>query len=267
VTTPYPLRTALDSIQKKMLIDFEGVTREINHKGLRGREREAMIVARYLEQYLPAQVRPVHGAEIVDSEGSRSPECDIVVQDIGTPPLHQGDATAIIPVEWAHGVIEAKSTLSLGELRDSQGKIARVKGLKKLKYAQYPSDIELSIVAYGQRFTHFPMWGAVFAYSGSPLPNLAKELRRLQAGLPMDRWVDMVIVLDAGLLLYRRRSDGIVLFRPEPDSVLCAVGSGNALMPATLAIQDAFGGVWMPQAKLGAYLGPEAWGEILSVEE
>jgi hypothetical protein len=44
VATPAPLRTALNSIQQKMLIDFEGVTGEISHEGMRGREREAMIV-------------------------------------------------------------------------------------------------------------------------------------------------------------------------------------------------------------------------------
>lgn len=265
--TPTPLRTALDSIQQKMLIDFQGATREINHNGLRGREREAMIIHRYLELYLPAKVNPVHGAEIVDSEGSRSPECDVVVQDTGTPPLHQGDATAIIPVEWAHGVVEAKSSLDLGELRDSVGKISRIKNLRKLTYAQYPSDIEWGIQAYGRRYTHFPMYGAVFAYAGSPLPNLARELRRIQADLPLERWVDLVIVLNAGLLMYRRSSDGAMLVRPEPGSVLCAVESSNPLLPATLALQESFSAVWMPPAKLGAYLGSEAWGQIITADE
>ena len=263
--TTTPLRTALEDIQRMMLIKFNGITSEIEHKGLRGRAREAMIIRDYLGAYLPAKVRPVQSAEIVDSEGGRSPECDIVIQDMSTPPLHQSDATAIIPVEWAHGIIEAKSTLSLPELRDSQAKIAKAKGLKKLTYVKQSGDIEWGIDAYGRRFNHFPMHGAVFSYSSkSPLPNLARELNKLQADLPMELWVDMVIVLDRGLLMYRR-PDGTMLIRPEPQSALCAIKSSNPLMPATLAIQDVFSGVWMPQTKLGAYLGSEPWGEIISI--
>ncbi len=108
----FPLRENLAAIQAKMQTDFDHATSTIKHHGAKGREREALAVKSYLSTYLPATVAVVHGAEILDSEGNRSAECDIVIEDASTPPLFLSDTFQIIPVEWAYGVIEVKSNLN-----------------------------------------------------------------------------------------------------------------------------------------------------------
>src|SRR2546430_3804750 len=145
----FPLRASLAGLQEKMLIDFSAITAQIEHRGAKGREREALIAQEYLQHYLPRPLEVVHGAEILDSEGKRSAECDLVVQSAATPPLLVGKSFHLVPVEWAYGVVEVKSRLDGCELRDAQAKIARTKALRKLTYLSQTGDIQWSINAYG----------------------------------------------------------------------------------------------------------------------
>jgi Cu/Ag efflux pump CusA len=83
--SPYPLRTYLGSVQENMLNDFRYATAQIEHRPSKGREREAMVVSKFLNWYLPSKVKAINGAEILDSVGGRSRETDIVIQDASTP--------------------------------------------------------------------------------------------------------------------------------------------------------------------------------------
>ena len=131
----------------------------------------------FLKRYLPGTVNAVHGAEIVDSLGARSSECDIVVQDPSTPPLYISDTFQIVPVEWAHGVIEVKSRLDATSLKDSWEKIVRAKSLQKLTYAAPTGDLQTSMTAYGKRYDYFPMYGLVFAYTSTSLTGRSSRHR------------------------------------------------------------------------------------------
>jgi hypothetical protein len=157
-----------------MLVDFHETTAQIEHRGAKGHEREALIARGYIQHYVPRTLEVVHGAEIVDSEGNRSAESDLVVQSAATPPLMLGDAFHLVPVEWAYGVIEVKSGLDTAQLSDAQTKIARAKRLRKLTYVEPGGDIRWTMPAYGATYDHFPMYGLVFAFSGGGLDGLCK---------------------------------------------------------------------------------------------
>jgi hypothetical protein len=259
----FPLRASLTGLQEKMLIDFSAISAQIEHHGAKGHEREALIAQEYLQRYLPRPLEVVHGAEILDSLGNRSAECDLVVQSAATPPLLVGKSFHLIPVEWAYGMVEVKSRLDRAELRDARIKISRVKALRKLTYLTQTGDIQWGINAYGQRFDHFPMYGLVFAYTAMSLEELCNELWALQRDEPMERWVDAVIVLDQGMLLYRNVQGGSAI-RPEPGCTLTAIRCETTLVPATLAVQTAFAAVWERPARLGPYMGPDPWGETVA---
>ncbi len=260
----FPLRGVMQSIQRKMIADFSDATAEIAHRGAKGREREALILKSYLDGYLPKSVRIVHGAEIVDAAGNRSAETDLVVVDPTTPPLYQGETFQLIPAEWAYGIIEVKSRLDTRELRDAQTKVARAKALEKSTYIPQTGDIRWTTTAYGSQFDYFPMYGMVFAYTSIELREIGAALIDSQREVPIDKWVDSVVVLDRGVLLYSDAS-GALADRPSPGGQLCAITSQEALVPATLAIQSAFTGAWMPRAKLAPYFGPEKWGGSIEV--
>lgn len=183
-SSPYPLRAYLESIQANMVTDFEYATAQIRHRASKGREREAMVVRKFLERYLPFKVRAVHGAEILDSVGGRSLETDIVIEDVNTPPLYAGESFRLIPVEWAHGVIEVKSKLTGPELAKAQKNIARAKALRKLTYVPQSGDIRWGLDAYGTRFEYFPMYGAIIAFESIGLQRLASQLLSFSASRP-----------------------------------------------------------------------------------
>jgi len=260
MTSDFPLRESLIGLQATMLTKFKDVTANIEHRGAKGREREALIARDYLRHYFPATVNLVHDAEILDSEGSRSAECDIVIEDISTPPLYSTETFRIIPAEWAYGVIEVKSNLNSAELKDAQKKVARAKALKKLTYVPQTGDIVWNWHAYGNTYTHFPMFGMVLAYTSKNLKELCTELWELQRDVPIEHWVDVVAVLDRGLLLYANE-DGR-LNRPVPGCSLQIISSDVTLVPLTLVIQNAFAEVKMTQARLAPYIDPESWGNV-----
>lgn len=245
-----------------MLTDFEYATAQIHHRASKGREREVLVVKKFLDRYLPSKAQAIHGAEILDSTGNRSFESDIVIQDPNTPPLYAGESFRLIPAEWALGIIEVKSKLDGPELVKAQQNISHAKALRKATYIPQGGDITWGLNAYGQRFEYFPMYGVIFAYKSIGLQRLASKLMSLQDGIPIERWVDIVVVLDKGLLLYsdptnRTRAGSV---RPSPGCELRPVFSEHPLVPATLAIQTAFNAVFHRDASLGPYLGPEPWG-------
>ncbi len=265
MATDFPLRASLNGLREKMLVDFREVTSQIEHRGAKGHEREALIAKGYLQHYVPRTLEVIQGAEILDSEGNRSAECDLVVQSAATPPLMIGEAFHLVPVEWAYGVIEVKSHLDSTQLADAQAKIARAKALRKLTYVEQTGDVQWSMPAYGETFDHFPMYGMVFAYSASGLAGLCAKLWDLQQEVPMSQWIDAVIVIDQGLLLYSDASGGGWAVRPERGAYMQAIQSDNALVAATLVLQNAFGSVFERPARLGPYMGSEPWGEIVGI--
>ena len=99
MVSDFPLRASLNGLREKMLVDFREVTAQIEHRGARGHEREALIAREYLQDYVPRTLDIVHGAEIVDTDGNGPAECDLVVQSAATPPLMLGEAFYLVPVK------------------------------------------------------------------------------------------------------------------------------------------------------------------------
>jgi hypothetical protein len=245
-----------------MLVQFEEVNKQVDHRGAKGREREAQLAQSYLQHYLPRNLELVHGAEILDSEGSRSSECDLVIQSNRTPPLMVGNDFHLIPVEWAYGLIEVKSNLTRDELADAQAKIARAKRLKKVAFHPQTGDVIMTVQRYGSKYEFFPLYGMIFAYTSGKLETLAAELWSTQSSLPMSEWVDATVVLDRGLLMYFDPARGY-LFHPHPGCQLHAVASEEALLPATLCLVNAMSSVFERPATLGPYIGDSPWGSPL----
>lgn len=76
---PVNLDDMLTSISKRMLIDFNDITSQIEHRGLKGQARE-VIVREFLSKYLPKQLGIARG-EIISSNGEVSREQDIIIYD------------------------------------------------------------------------------------------------------------------------------------------------------------------------------------------
>ena len=53
MTSNFPLRASLNGLRDKMLVDFGEVTAQIEHRGAKGHEREALIARGYLRHDVP----------------------------------------------------------------------------------------------------------------------------------------------------------------------------------------------------------------------
>lgn len=176
------LNRIFDGIGKQMLLDFEQIQSQVKHAGERGSEREASLRT-FLQSYLPTKYAVTDG-EIVDEFRQTSKQCDLIIYDqLNCPLLLAGKDYRVFPVEPVFATIEVKSVLSTAELRDASEKIKSVKILDR---------------------QNGPIAGIVFAYSSvwrtDPMEYIAENLRKINQGLEPYQYIDLLCVLDAGVI-------------------------------------------------------------------
>lgn len=93
-----------------MYAHFEGIKRK--HRGETGRRREDDL-REFLRSFLPERLG-IGSGEIAASDGSVSPQMDLIVYDaLETPLLNQAKSSIVVPVEGIFGVIEVSSRLDI----------------------------------------------------------------------------------------------------------------------------------------------------------
>ena len=176
------LNKVFDGIGKQMRLDFEQIQSQVKHAGERGSEREASLRT-FLQAYLPSKYAVTNG-EIVDEFRQTSRQCDLVIYDhLNCPLLLAGKDYRVFPVEPVLATVEVKSVLSSAELQDASEKIKSIKTLKR---------------------QNGPIAGIVFAYSSvwktDPMGNIADNLQKINQGLQSHQYIDLLCVLDAGVI-------------------------------------------------------------------
>jgi hypothetical protein len=117
----------LASVARRMQDDFSGISREIEHRGGKGRLRES-VVEEYLARWMPGSVSVAQSGEAISVHGEVSPECDVLLLDPNTPPLIDEQSYHVVPVECLHGLVQVKSRLDGDALREDAAVISTVKG-------------------------------------------------------------------------------------------------------------------------------------------
>jgi hypothetical protein len=120
---------AFCSVQKQMLAQM-AVSRHIGHSVASGTAAE-QIWLDVLGRYLPKRYSAAPGF-VIDSEGRRSRQIDIVIFDnLHSPLLLPHESGLHIPAESVHAVFEVKVTLCRPLIRDAQKKAASVRALRR----------------------------------------------------------------------------------------------------------------------------------------
>ncbi|WP_145320252.1 DUF6602 domain-containing protein [Paenibacillus xylanexedens] len=173
------------SSRKKMMIDFEEVTSQIEHKGERGSSREE-IFSTYFRKYIPLKYEFSRGA-IIDLSGRQSKQQDLIIHDaFSSPILMNMDSTKIIPIESVFATIEIKSSLNKSRLNECVENIKSVRGLPKHPITPFVS----------------PTAGFVFAYtSDTSLETLLDNLVDLNLQIDPNHQISVVCVLDKGMII------------------------------------------------------------------
>lgn len=201
----------LEDIAKKLKIDFDGVTRQIEHNGVKGSAREDLLKD-YLRDLLPNKYSISSGI-IIDFNQNQSKQQDFIIHDaFNCPSFFKTDSNTIIPIESVYATIEIKSTLNYDTLKQSVENIESVRKLHKLPNRNIISN------DYNEQY---PL-GFVFAYSSDySLEQIQKKLFELNKSVDGRHQISIVCVLDKGLI-FNVYKDNLTNFTiiPTNDTVL-----------------------------------------------
>jgi hypothetical protein len=181
---------------KRLRAEFENIKNSNPHFAERGAEAE-IILSDFLNQHLPKRFAAGSGL-VVDSKNSISSQTDVIIYDAENSPIYRkGDRVLILPNDNVSAVIEVKSNLSKQELEDAASKIASVKRLEKSPITDIDQPVTFSPLITTKTL------GIVFAYeSSTSLETLAENLRDINRDVPSDQWIDLVVILDKGVIGY-----------------------------------------------------------------
>lgn len=181
----------IESMAKKMAIEYQEVTSHIEHMGVRGASREN-VLREYIKQLLPQKYAVGNGV-ITDVEGTQSKQQDFFVYDsFNSPTFLHMDSSSIVPVESVYATIEIKSTLSKETLRQS---IDNIKSVKELKITVLKNSF---IVPEQYNF----ILGTIFAYtSDSAIETIAQNVDNICKNIPKEIQPSIICILDKGLII------------------------------------------------------------------
>lgn len=200
------IRDLVSSVQKKMNIDFAEATAQIPHRGERGSGRED-VVRKFLSDYLPKRFGVSPGF-VVDATGAVSHQLDCIVYDqLSAPVFPITDGQRLFPAESVAGVVSIKSFLDANQL---QSVVENLQSVTKLdRYASGRPEVMFGGVP--SPFVHGafeggpiePIFVSAFAFDSPSLKTVAVNLHNLTSGLDPTHRVQLVAVLNKGVITYQ----------------------------------------------------------------
>ena len=189
----------LDRTADRLKASFAEAREAITHHLTAGQEAEK-ILSKFLRENLPQGIGVTTG-EVVDVNGARSRQLDVILYDAArTPMLFAGPSndTHVVPAEGVLAVIEVKTTLRSSDLQGIVKNCRSVKTLTRAAYFEQP--IQVSYRMYGREWTDAPIYYTVFAANSENL--YAGQLNSLLVDVPTHERVDSVCCLDRGVNLW-----------------------------------------------------------------
>jgi hypothetical protein len=238
------------SSSKSLRSKFEEIREAVNHRGLKGNANEH-IVSEFLERYLPSRIGFCTG-EIIDSNGERSKQTDVLAFDAATSPkFFQSGDIKILPIESVYAVFEVKAMLNKSEIENAFSNMQRVKSLEKKAY--FPNIRTGSEkLLYGKRSQHWPIQFFIFAFESDDLNTVLGHVQTLNDSQPIDKRIDTIFVLDKGLItnVSSRGLDSV----PMPDTHLTSKPTENALLAFYALINTLLAQTDSEPVNINAYL-------------
>jgi hypothetical protein len=196
---------------ERMRAQFEQIQRK--HSGERGRRREDD-VREFLRAFLPQRLA-VGTGEIAATDGSVSPQMDLIVYDaLETPLLERSESSVVVPIEGVYAVIEVSSKLTAAKLAKDAEKIRAVKAMPKRAYFER-TGIITKYRFYGREWDSFPVHGFAFAYESLTTQKLVEKLSLIDDHDEISNNVDMICSLSRGCV-----ANGVPAKSPSGERIL-----------------------------------------------
>lgn len=250
----FKMKELFDSISKRMMLDFEEISKTLTHPGLKGTSKEEKF-REFLRKYFPRNLDMSKG-QIIDSDGHISKEIDVIVSDaFKTPIFYDIGGNRIIPVECVYSVIEVKSYLGASAIEKVYQNMFSVRNLSKKAYYPPSGDIVYSHKLYGKEWNIWPVMYYVFAEDSVKLELLAEKMDKLNqtSELPPEKRIDSICILKKGIIT-NRSPDGKFDALPTEDSQLFASYTENALLAFYTFVACYFNQANMPNFRFLEYV-------------
>ena len=188
------IKELISQAGKHLRNEFENIKNSNPHFAERGAEAE-IILANFLNLHLPKRFAAESGF-IIDHLNNISLQADVIIYDaLNSPIYRKGERVLILPSDNVSSVIEVKSNLNKTQLEDAAQKVASVKKLEKTPITNVDQPVTFSSLITTKTL------GIVFAYdSNTSLETLAENLRDINQEIQSDHWIDLVAVLDKGVI-------------------------------------------------------------------
>lgn len=180
-----PLSEALYGMQKRLIAEIESDRNEIRHAAEKGQHIEHRIRTA-LRSVLPEKVGVSHGF-VVDSEGGRSQQMDIILYDrLNCPKIRASGGTAgseVFPVEATYACGEVKTTLRGDDLTDCFDKCSSYKSLSRIAYYRpHPNQPISTATPFGEALGPERYWESIFfvvALTGTDFEKLLQKYENI----------------------------------------------------------------------------------------
>ncbi len=189
-------QTYYEGITKQIQAELDHMNNLITHMGEKGRANEN-IIRDFLINFLPKKYDIGTGI-LIDRKGNPSKQCDIVIYDKEYHPDYFGQkSTILFPVDVVYAIIEVKTSLDQGEIKESIENIVSVKKLDII-----PNAIPISgSHTQGPK----PPLGIIFAFDSKNIKRLStieNNFKKHLDGMERKYQPDLGIILRKGIIMY-----------------------------------------------------------------
>ncbi len=223
---PPTRQTIFQMAARKLRQEFEEL-RAIPHAGAKGGEAERLL-RRFLNDHLPKRFAAGAGF-IIDQRDQVSRQSDVVVYDAMNCPVYRAsEDAAIFPSDNVAAVVEVKSRLDKDRLEEAYDNVRAAKRLSKTKAPDVPFLVETQTL------------GCVFAFeSALCLETIAAHYKDLLASKTIGDHIDLIAVLDRGMVMLNAQMPGVGTWHPcILDGLGGTMGEGWHLAIGAQALGD-----------------------------
>lgn len=182
---------------ERMKLDFEEASQKYKTPDDVAEHREE-IVMKFLRKYFPPTYQFGKG-EIIDSEGHRSGQVDIVICNAYHPFTVSESGIGLFFSEGVECAVEVKSDLS--DKRELKRGLQQIVKIKKLKRKLIKGDLMFGSDFDQERLERIPAF--LFGFQAPSLAKLKSNISKIyeKSRTPLEEQIDAVVVLDEGTIL------------------------------------------------------------------
>jgi hypothetical protein len=190
-TVPADLRELFLNLQSQLAVHLQTNRAILDHPGAKGSATEERW-REMLGEYLPNRYC-VSKAFVIDADGARSHEIDLVIYDRQYSPfLFKQDGSVLIPAESVYAAFEVKQSLTAKDVKYASKKAASVRRLRRTS---------VTITHAGGTFTPrppFPILAGLIALESEWESSLAERLAECLAAVLPEGRLDLLCALRHG---------------------------------------------------------------------